>query len=544
MVPLSYYVRGDIVITTRHFAAAATVVGLLLACCQVPATASPGDVTICVGPGAGCVKTMRAALAHAHDGDTIKVAAGSYAGGFTVTKSVRIVGSGRRKTTIRGGGPVITIKANHGAEPSVTIASLTVAGGSTAGNGFVSTGGGIDIPAGRHQGVGARVILRRVTVRDNEATATRTSPSPSGVKCPHGFCPFAQAAGGGIANFGRLTLVDSTVARNRLDGRLSDADGAGIFSATGSLTLRDSVVNDNAAEPKSIGRFAEGGGLFVGSGALTITGSKVINNRADLVTSWPVKGQGTLIDMNANSGGVHIGDGVSAVISHAVISHNTISAIDPSGEPLAFDAALLAGDSTVHMTDTSVRHNADVVKVSTTADVGPSGTAVEFDGPATVAHSSVVANHVTVRSPHGVAAATAGVAVYDFSNNPRQVTLTDMTIAHNSATAISAHGSAAITGVGILNNSLLDLVGVRVRHNTGTATGPTSSAQGGGIWNGVLLSGPPVTLAIHHSRITKNMLTVGTDGSAQGGGLYTTVPVHLDHVVIAHNRPDNCHGCS
>lgn len=196
------------------------------------------------------------------------------------------------------------------------------------------------------------------------------------------------------------------------------------------------------------------------------------------------------------------------------------------------------------MTDTSIRHNSEMVKVSTTADVGPSGTTVEFDGPATVSHSNVVANHVTVQSPHGVAAATAGIAVYDFSNNPRQVTLTDMTIAHNSATAISSNGSAAVTGVGIVNNSLLDLIGVHLHDNTGTATGPTSSAQGGGIWNGVLLSGPPATLAIHHSSITENTLTVGANAAAQGGGLYTTVPVTLDHVVIAHNHPDNCHGCS
>ena len=57
-----------------------------------------------------------------------------------------------------------------------------------------------------------------------------------------------------------------------------------------------------------IGRFAEGGGLFVDSGDLRVSDSTLTRNRADLVTSWPIKGQGKLIDMNANSGAIHIGD--------------------------------------------------------------------------------------------------------------------------------------------------------------------------------------------------------------------------------------------
>ena len=117
-------------------------------------------------------------------------------------------------------------------------------------------GGGLYVPTpdGR---VGPSVTLTRVWVHGNRATATRTSSSPSGVLCPHSDCPFAFGAGGGIFNAGRMTIIDSRVEHNVVDGRLSDADGGGIYSQLGSLSLVSSTVSDNHARPKSIGRFAE-----------------------------------------------------------------------------------------------------------------------------------------------------------------------------------------------------------------------------------------------------------------------------------------------
>ena len=84
----------------------------------LPAT---GDV-LCVGGGAGCYRTIQAALDAARDGDTIRVSAGTFAGGITITKSVRLLGSGATSTIIKGGGSVITI-GDFGApvEPTVAI---------------------------------------------------------------------------------------------------------------------------------------------------------------------------------------------------------------------------------------------------------------------------------------------------------------------------------------------------------------------------------------------------------------------------------------
>lgn len=338
-------------------------------------------------------------------------------------------------------------------------------------------------------------------------------------------------------------MEDSKVLANRVDGPLSDANGGGIFSELGSLRLVSSVVAANQAAPVRIGRFAEGGGVFVDSGHLRVSHTVFVRNRADLVTSWPVRGQGTLIDMNANSGALHIGDGVRATIAHTTMVWNSVSAVDPVGEPLAFDSAMLAGNSSVRMSDTVISHNSVYANVATTKDVGVSGTALEFDGPADVRRSRISDNRVTVVSDKGEAAASDGIAVFDFNNKPRQVTIADSVVSDNRSKAISKKGSAVVNGGGILNNSLLKLTRVTVRGNTGDAHAPSAVAQGGGIWNGVLLSGPPVRLTLNHTTVTGNALKVSAGGSARGGGLYTTVTVTRHHSLIRGNRPDNCSGC-
>lgn len=56
--------------------------------------------------------------------------------------------------------------------------------------------------------------------------------------------------------------------------------------------------------------------------------------------------------------------------------------------------------------------------------------------------------------------------------------------------ATSATGTSTTQGVGIYNNSLLELRNVVVADNTGKAFAPHGAAEGGGIWNGVAVTGP------------------------------------------------------
>ena len=75
--------------------ALATGLGLALTA-SLFGSASALAATRCVGHGAGCHRTLQAALDASRDGDTIKVSAGTFAGGVTITKSVSVVGAGRR----------------------------------------------------------------------------------------------------------------------------------------------------------------------------------------------------------------------------------------------------------------------------------------------------------------------------------------------------------------------------------------------------------------------------------------------------------------
>ena len=81
-----------------------------------------------------------------------------------------------------------------------------------------------------------------------------------------------------------------------------------------------------------------------------------------------------------------------------------------------------------------------------------------------------------------------------------------------------------------------------VSHNSGRAVGAGGTAQGGGIWNGVLLTGPPVELTLDRSLVTGNSLTASPGIERSGGGVFTTEPIVRNRTLIAGNSPDQCFG--
>jgi hypothetical protein len=146
-------------------------------------------------------------------------------------------------------------------------------------------------------------------------------------------------------------------------------------------------------------------------------------------------------------------------------------------------------------------------------------------------------------SPHGAAAAlNAGLGIF---GNTKLLTVRDSTISGNVAVAASTTGSATVQGAGVFNDGLLKLLGDQISHNSGTATGPSGEAQGGGVWNGATFTGPPVQLILQHTTVIHNALTGSAAVTLQGGGVYTAAPatITLRHSLIAHNIPDQCFGC-
>jgi hypothetical protein len=507
--------------------------------------------TLCVGDRPGCRATIQAAVDAARDGDVIRIPAGTFAGGVTIDKNVRVEGAGAGATTIKGGGPVLTIVTPDAFQPpTVSIAGVTITGGVTHGDGVLAAGGGVLIAPAADDAPGATVSISRAVIARNRAEATRTVPSGH-AECPGGPCPFAQAQGGGISSAGTLSITDSVITDNAVGGIASDAFGAGVFNRLGALSLTRTLVSRNTAtaEPPN-GRFAEGGGVFVDSGAVAVRDSTLSDNAARLTSRLPsLDDEGALINMNVNGAGIHVGndrtepsDAAPVVIDDSRITGNAATASDPDGQPIAIDAALLVLQSPLEIRDSLIAANRTETRSATIAGSGPSGSAVELDAGGTITGTRITDNTSSHTSDDD-AGVTGALAILDFDGDPKPVVVSDSVIRANTATASATTGDATAQGAGVFNDSLLDLHDVDVRDNTATARGPSGRAEGAGIWNGDELSGGPVALTIARSTISHNTLTADPAITTRGAGLFTAFPVTVNATRITDNSPDQCSGC-
>ena len=488
----------------RVLAAAVTAVaagGLALA--AEPAQAA----ALCVGSGGGCYPTIQAAVDAAHAGDTITIGTGAFAGGVTITKSLRLHGAGAASTVIRGGDHVLTIGAYGAAsEPTVSISGVTVTGG-------LARSSPVSVPlfgkAGRLGGrrrhrdpAGSSPGRRRDgDDLDSVIAGNRANPStsiPSGISCPGGFpqgqCPFAPANGGGIDSWGALTLIRTAVTGNSAGaapgqpGTTSDADGGGIFSRQGSLTLDHAIVSGNRATATSpVGRFAEGGGIWAGvpdfepgsdSGrdVLVIRDSVISGNIASLTTDLPTVFGGQVQNLVANGGGVMVaGRTPTTTVENTVISKNTAIATTPNGAGGAIDAGMFVTAGSLDMSGSVVSGNRDITEAAHSDGVGSSGSALEVDGGGTISNTRIAGNSFSMDSPHSAAGTSGALGIF---GNDSLLTVRDSVISGNTATARSSTGSADVQGVGVFNGGLLTLVNDTISGNSGTATGPSALGPG------------------------------------------------------------------
>jgi hypothetical protein len=538
------------------------------------APAASGDSAAkerCVG-APPCFDTVQQAVDAAPNGGVIRIKPGTFAGGVTIDKSVKVIGSGASRTIIKGGGPVLTIgEAFAPREPKVTISKVKITGGHTTSSplskeyvgkkNVIALGGGIAIPPGEftkdHIADGATVKVTDSVISGNRVGPTATVPF--GPPCPGGPCPFAFAGGGGIDNWGHLTLERTEVSNNLAAGPASDAMGGGIDSDQGSLDLRDSTITGNraiAGVPN--GRFAEGGGIFTGSGlsgeapvAVRIRGGSISGNEASLTSKLPYfvgDGKGSTIDMNVNGGGAHFVGGSTISIAHAHIDENRVSLDDPNGEPYAIDSALqFGGGSTIDLHHSTIEDNRLRANVGSSEHAGPSGSAIDINGPArggpaaTLSHVRITGNTQLVTSKHGEAQAAQG-GLYNGNATRRPTRITHSVISGNRLMALSAKGSASVFGGGVLNEGRLVLQGDLIKDNHAVAIGPEGFARGGGIWNDRLFVERPPHLTLDHTRVIGNTLSASPGLPVEGGGLFTAFPVTLNHSPIAHNHPDQCAG--
>jgi hypothetical protein len=522
-------------------------------------TARAATVTVC--PSGCAFSEIAPAIAAAGSGDTIRVAAGTYSGGFTIDKDLSVLGAGAGATSVEGGGPVITIGvAGAASEPTVSISRLTITGGvskssaecgPSCGTNYVTAtalGGGIEVPPGAAS-VGATVTVTDSVITGNRAAPTGNVPSVRAI-CPgEVHCVFGLAGGGGIDNWGTMTLVKSTVSENEVSGSISDADGGGILNMAGTLTLLNSEVVDNRAlASPPFGRFAEGGGIFAANGSVLIVRDSAVNgNVASLASSiphpYPLQGGGT-DQSNAHAGGIHLGDSGSATIENSRIDGNQVAVDNPVGEPIGFDAAVcICGDSPLVLRNSSVSDNRVTATVSDMTDSGPAGNALEYDGSAEISNTRITGNSSNMTTTNPGSTASVLGAVIGFNEEPALIS--NSIIRDNSITATSANGTAIAQGAAIVNDGVLELRNDEITQNTATASGLAGSAQGGAIWNGMIFPDTPTPqLTLQNTIVMHNTLSGSPGFTLQGGGIYTLgFPITLINGVIAHNVPDQCFGC-
>jgi hypothetical protein len=491
---------------------------LLAICVVVGATAGPATAAdLCVGASAGCFATLQGAVGAAHDGDTIHLRHGTFAGGVTIDKSVALVGAGSHSTVIAGGGPVLTIFREPEPESlTVSIRGVTITGGvnDSSPDAEVVFGGGVLIPVKQlpgppFNGTGATVTIDDSVITANTVTSRAINP-------PGPFCgpfPCGFNTGGGIDNGGVLTIANTRITNNTagstaaLATLASGVSGGGIFSrAASTLVLRHSVVSGNRAvvsEPN--GRSAGAGGIN-SAGALSIEHSVVSDNSAEVSGSSP---GGDVRESFA--GGLLLGGSRSrtATIRDTLVRGNrAMTAVDrPETLPVAFGGGIFA------------------------------------EAPVLLERTMVTDN--LVRSVGGDAAADGG----GIELVETDMTIRDSLIARNSV-VIEAERAAIAVGGGIANAGRLTVERTRVLRNKARASGSggllpfgePSSVLGGGIWNGSF-GGPPPVLELTNSVIAGNRLDGPANFVIRGGGLSTITPVTLTKTTIAGNRPDQCFGC-
>jgi hypothetical protein len=223
-------------------------------------------------------QAIAAALACAHDRDTIKLAAGTYAGGFTIPLDVRLVGAGANKTTIASEAKLAVPEITIANGPSVTIEGLTVSGRVGAGQ------ENSDLVAGS----GTLRLLDSVLTEGDSGGKQNLFAEPSEAAAnvevsdstiSHGRSGGIYVASPSAARSSTLTLVDSTVSDNE-----SDVLG-GVAVKNTQATLRDDTIAGNYG--------GDVGGLFVAEGSsATVTNTLLAGNEAqqaiwDDCRLWP-----------------------------------------------------------------------------------------------------------------------------------------------------------------------------------------------------------------------------------------------------------------
>jgi hypothetical protein len=368
----------------------------------VPSTLT---VTSTADSGAG---SLRAEIAAAHSGDTINFApslAGQTitltSGELDITKNLDIEGPGADQLTVSGNDASRIFDISEGV--TATIAGLTLTGGrATDGAGILNAGdltlvndaviGNVaqGITAGGRGGgienqAGAALDISQSLFKDNQALGGPNAPS---------------AFGGGIDNEAGAVILDHSVFTGNqavgANGSIGGSGlGGGIYSASGSLDVRDSVIQDNLAHGGSRtgttgrGGSGGGGGLYLVSTTLTLTNTTLSGNQAvggDAPTSSFLGGgvaEGGALDMSKGS----------ATITGTTFENNqALGGFSSSDGGEADGGAVVGGRTPVQMSDCTFTGNEAIGGAGGPSGVLPAGGIAQGGGFVTFQANANISN--------------------------------------------------------------------------------------------------------------------------------------------------------
>jgi hypothetical protein len=232
----------------------------------------------------GCPFTsIQAAINAAGGGRGIQVGAGTYNETLVIDKSLVISGESASSTIINGGGRGTTVTVQPGV--TVTLANMTITGGYTA------YGGGV-----RNFGT---LTLVNSFVRNNTATMGGggiSNETGAQLTVDGGVVNSNNSAlGGGILNGSgaRATLSNMEVASNT--AFVPNGRGAGIANVGGTLSVNGLAIRNNVTQ-------GQGGGFYISGGSAAFTQLNLSSNDANEGGGGYIA-TGTVTVSNANASG-------------------------------------------------------------------------------------------------------------------------------------------------------------------------------------------------------------------------------------------------
>jgi hypothetical protein len=333
--------------------------------------------------------------------------------------------------------------------------------------------------------------------------------SGDGMANPRDTSPFA-GAGGGILNFGTLTMRESTLSGN------SGLAGGGIFSSFGAtVTLRDCTLSGNS------GGIVGGGGLL-SEGTLSVSDCTVSGNSGFdgggifNTFSGTMTIRDSTVSHNAGGDGGGIENDDSATIHDAILFGNSAGNLRGGG---------IANTGTLAVTDTILSGNSSVY----------GGGAIDNESFATLTISGCILYGNSVSGfVDPVVGRVGGLGGGIFNESFATLTVSSCILCRNSAGnsvfrgdgggIANYQGTVMIRGSTLSGNSatgdgggIFNTFGATMTVSDSTLSGNSAVGHGGGIFNNV-----SATLnVINDSTVCNNFAPLGSD-------LYNLGVLHKD----------------